>query len=465
MTTGHNHAVVLGGGLAGMLAAHVLSRHVPTVTVVERDRLPDMPQHRRGVPQGRHAHLLWSGGARIIESLLPGTTERLLAVGARRIGFQEDLVTLTALGWQHRFPATQFAILCSRPLLDWTVRNQILPNPRIALLQRTEAVELVGDDARVTGVLLRDTDGGAVQSLEADLVVDATGRGSRLNHWLAALGLPVPDEDVVDAGIAYATRIFQAPPGVTVTFPAVNIAADHRAGKPATFGVVYPIEDGRWIVTLSRTRGAELPTSDGDFLAFARNLPHPLIADLLECADPLTPIFGSHSGANRRRYPERLARWPDGLLVVGDSLTAFNPIYGHGMSVAARCAAALDEQLSRGDRTRPTQAAIGTVSDDAWILGASRDLGYVNCRARLDDPRLIGPDSQQRLRFSDYITAKAIRSPGVCEVVTGVISLNAPQSELGSTRFLSLLRTDPTRQELTRPPLRPEELAAVDLAG
>lgn len=467
-TTRLAHAVVLGASMAGTLAAHVLARHAETVTVVERDELPEEARHRKGVPQGRHAHLLWSNGARLIEDLLPGTTDRLLAAGARRLGFPEDLVTLTGQGWQHRFPATQFALLASRPLLDLTVRQEALTRRNITVLQRTEAVDLTGDAGRVTGVVVRDIDSGRRTALEADLVIDATGRGSRLKQWLAALGVPALEEDVVDAGVAYATRLFQAPPGATTRFPAVNIAADDNVREPGRFGVVYPIEGGRWIVTLSCTRGARLPSTEEEFLPFARDLRHPVIADLLRDAEPLTPLYGSRSAANRRLYPERLDRWPDGLLVLGDSLTAFNPIYGHGMSSAARCAVTLDRELGQGAPSGPgdghrIQKAIGAAVDDPWILAASKDIDYVNCRVDATDPRLVGVDTEQRLRFADAITAASIRVPEASEIVTDVMSLNAPQSELGSNRFLLAMRTGERRPELTAPPFSAEELAVVGL--
>ncbi|MFK4070367.1 FAD-dependent oxidoreductase [Streptomyces sp. NPDC029674] len=475
-TTRPAHAVVLGASMAGTLAAHVLARHVDAVTVVERDALPEEPQHRKGVPQGRHAHLLWSNGARLIEEMLPGTTDRLLAAGARRLGFPEDLVTLTGQGWQHRFPATQFALVASRPLLDLTVRQQALAAPNITVRQRTEAVELTGGGSgtRVTGVVVRDLESGTQEILEADLVVDATGRGSRLKPWLAALGVPALQEDVVDAGVAYATRLFKAPPGATTHFPAVNIAADDRVREPGRFGVVYPIEGGRWLATLSCTRGAQLPSTEDEFLPFAENLNHPILADLLRDAEPLTPVFGSRSGANRRLYPERLAEWPDGLLVIGDSLTAFNPIYGHGMSSAARCAATIDREFAQGTQgtqgtqegagfTRALQKAIGAAVDDPWILAATKDIDYVNCRVAATDPRLIGVDTEQRLRFAEAITAASIRSPKASEIVTDVMSLNAPQTELGSNRFLMAMRADERLPELTAPPFLPEELAVVGL--
>ncbi|WP_026411156.1 NAD(P)/FAD-dependent oxidoreductase [Actinomadura oligospora] len=458
-----SHAVVLGGGLAGTLAAHALARHAGSVTVLERDVLPEGPGHRRGVPQARHAHLLWSNGARVIDALLPGTTDRLLAAGARRIGFQGDQVTLTVRGWQHRFEPTQFAVLCTRPLLDWIVRDQVLRTGRLHLRQGAEAVALRAGGGRITGVRVREADGRETD-VDADLVVDATGRASGLRHWLADLDVRPPDKDVVDAGIGYATRLFAAPPGATGAFPAVNVGAPHDPDEPAHFGVVYPVEDDRWIVTLSCTRGGTLPAHEDDFEAFARaRLGHPLVADLIGSVEPLTPVFHSRSGANRRLYPERHDGWPDGLLVVGDSLTAFNPVYGHGMSAAARCAAALDRELAAGADTRRIQEAIGAAVDDPWILAASKDAGYAGCRIDATDPRLVGEHTAQQMRFADAIIDKSLVAPEVCATVTGVISLSAGQAELGSSRFLSLMHREGSLPKLSGPPLRPEELDLVRL--
>ncbi|GAA4473736.1 NAD(P)/FAD-dependent oxidoreductase [Phytohabitans houttuyneae] len=457
------HAIVLGGGWAGMLAAHALSRHLDTVTVVERDTLPDGPEHRKGLPQARHCHLLWSGGARIVEELLPGALDRLDAAGARRIGVHKDLVTLTAHGWQHRFEAAQYAVMVSRPMLDFVIREQIMALGRVLLRQGVEAVRLLGDARRITGAEVRTVHDGTTEELTADLVVDATGRGSRLRHWLAALDVPPIDEDIVDVGIGYVTRIFQAPEGASTGFPALNVLGDYRVREPGCNGAVYPIEDGRWIVTLSGTRGATLPATDADFLPFARSLRDPLVADVLERAEPLTGVFTSRIGINRRLYPERLEAWPDGLLAFGDSLAAFNPIYGHGLSASARGAAVLDGHLRRGEwRIRDVQRAVSTAVDDAWIMATSRDICYVNCRNLARDPRLTG-GALSRQRFTEALAVKAIRAPRVSEVVTDVTSLAVPQAELGTSRFLTLMQQDPLLPELTGPPLDRDELALVNL--
>jgi 2-polyprenyl-6-methoxyphenol hydroxylase-like FAD-dependent oxidoreductase len=465
-STRPTHAVVLGGSWAGLWAAHALARHVETVTVVERDILPDGPEHRKGLPQGHHTHLLWSGGARILDTLLPGITDRLYAAGARRIGVHKDLVTLTSHGWQHRFPTEQYAIMCSRPLLDSVVRRQILGTGRITLRHGTEVVNLTGGSDRVTGVRIRDVDSGAESALEADLVVDATGRGSRLKHWLVMLGVPAVEEDIVDVGIRYATRIFQAPDGATTGFPAVNVLADYRDREPGCNGAVYPIEDGRWIVTLSGTRGAQLPTQEDDFLAFAERLRHPIVADLIRHAPPLTPIFTTHTGIDRRLYPERQPGWPDGQLIFGDSLAAFNPIYGHGLSTAARAAAVLDEQLRLAEhggwRSQQVQQAICAAVDDPWIMATSRDISFVECRNYAKDPRLT-TGAAALLSFAEVVASKTIRAPKVAEMVTNVTSLAASQSELGTSRFLFTMQQDALRPELTGPPLDPDELSIVNL--
>ncbi len=448
-----------------MLAAHVLARHLESVTVVDRDVLPGGPAQRKGLPQARHVHVLWSGGARIVESLLPGTIDRVLAAGARKIGFHEDVVTLTSHGWQHRFPPRQYVIMCGRPLLDWTVREQVLASDRITLRQRTEAVTLTGDGTRVSGVEVHGLDDGAREVLEADLVIDATGRGSGLRKWLSALGLPPVEVDIVDAGIAYSTRQFVAPPGATAGFPAVNVAADHRERRPGRFGVVFPQEGGRWMVTLSCTRGGDLPTTEEDFLPYARSLRDPLVAQLIAPVEPITPVFVSRIGANRRLYPERLDRWPDGLLVLGDSLAAFNPIHGHGMSAAARAAAVLDRRLGGGlgpGAAHDLQRAIGETVDDPWLMAASKDLEYVGCRNHSSDPRLnLGSSAVHQ--FVDLVASGSMLSREVSDVVTDVLSMSAPQSELGTSRFFTLIQRAERLPELAGPPLSAEELAIANL--
>ncbi|MFI2200528.1 NAD(P)/FAD-dependent oxidoreductase [Streptomyces sp. NPDC020192] len=461
--TSTRSAVVLGGGMAGILVSSMLARHVGSVTVIDRDEFPSGPQLRKGVPQARHAHILWSGGARIVEELLPGTTDRLLAAGAHRIGIPDGQVSFTAYGWQHRFPEAQFMIACSRALLDWTVREQALRDKRIALVEKTEVVALLGDAGRVTGVRVRDGESGEERQLPADLVVDTTGRGSSLKRLLAELGVPAPEEEFVDSGMVYATRIFRAPEAAVVNFPLVSVHADHRAGRPGCNAVLMPIEDGRWIVTVSGTRGGEPPADDEGFVRFARDgVRHPLVGDLIAKARPLTSVERSRSTVNRRLHYERLPSWPEGLVVLGDAVAAFNPVYGHGMSAAAHSVLALEKQLReqpfRPGLARAAQRAIALAVDDAWVLATSHDIGYPGCRTRTTDPRLTR-HAGERQRVTDLVGLTATRNRAVNQAAVALNTLSASMASMQTPEVMAALRRGPETPALTEPPLHADEVA------
>ncbi|CAM5266727.1 NAD(P)/FAD-dependent oxidoreductase [Streptomyces fumanus] len=466
--TDAKHAVVMGAGLAGMLAARVLAPHVDRVTVVDRDTMPDGPYLRKGLPQARHAHLLMSGGARTIDALLPGTTDRLLAAGGHRIGLPADVVSLTAYGWQQRFQGAQFMITCSRELLDWTVREAVLRDSRITL---RDGVEVVGPrvaGGRVTGVVVRPRDGSAGPvELAADFVVDCTGRGSPAKKWLAELGLPPVREETVDSGLRYSSRVFRAPAGAERDFPVVSVYPDHRSGRPGQSAVLVPIEDGRWIVTVSGTRGAEPPNGEEGFAAFAEAVRHPIVGRLIAGAEPVTEVQGSRSTHNRRLHYEQVAGWPEGFAVMGDALAAFNPVYGHGMSCAAQAAGALEGELRRLGGLGPqlgkrVQRAVSAVVDDPWILATTQDLGYPGCRSEVTDARLADPSDAGR-RFADLVSTAALSEPAVAAATMEVTTLSAPLTRLRSPEVLAAVQRLAARPAGTpasaEPPLRAHETA------
>lgn len=464
-------AVVLGAGLAGMLSAHVLAGYVDSVTVLERDTVPDGPYLRKGLPQARHAHLLMSGGARTIDGLLPGTTDRLLAAGAHRIGLPADVVSLTAFGWQQRFPGAEFMITCSRELLDWTVRDAVLRDPRITLLDGVDLLGPLSAAGRVTGVALQPRDGSAGPTeLAADFVVDCTGRGSPAKKWLAELGLPPVREETVDAGLRYSSRVFRAPAGAERDFPVVSVYPDHRSGRPGQSAVLVPIEGGRWIVTISGTRGAEPPGGEEGFTAFAAAVRHPIVGKLIASAEPVTDVQGSRSTHNRRLHYEQLSPWPEGFAVLGDALAAFNPVYGHGMSCAALGVLALDGELRRlgglaPQLARRAQRAVSAAIDDAWILATSQDLGYPGCRSEITDARLANP-SPAGQQFADLVSTAALSQPVVAAATMEVTTLSAPLTRLRAPEVVAAVQRlagglagSPVSAE---PPLSNEELAFLD---
>ncbi|MGW5445355.1 NAD(P)/FAD-dependent oxidoreductase [Streptomyces asiaticus] len=451
-------AVVLGASLTGMLAATVLADHADEVIVVDRDNLPNGPVRRPGLPQARHVHMLWSGGARAIEALVPGLEERWLAAGARRVRMPADLLALTAHGWTRRSLHTQYQIACSRDLLDAVARKHTLGKPGITVRTRTHADSLIGDQHQVCGVRLRHLETGAVTDLEACLVVDATGRGSRAPQWLAQLDLPPVREEIVDPGLVYATRVFRAPAGGE-DFPVVTFQADPRDGTPGRMATLAPIEGARWLVTLAGTRGAEPTAKPQEFEPFARQLRHPLVADLIANAEPLTDIHITRACSNRRRFYEQMRSWPSGFIVLGDAVAAYNPVYGQGMSVAAQGATILRDVIGRHglqtiNLTRHVQHAIGRLVQGPWDVTTGQDSQY---------PGAVGKQRPVTARLVHAYVVRLMRTANGRKAVTralyDVMSLSAPSRRLFYPSVVLQVLLGPGQPPLTEPPLSPTERA------
>ncbi|MEW2043793.1 FAD-dependent monooxygenase, partial [Streptomyces sp. NPDC005534] len=379
-------AIVIGASAAGLFAAAALAEFAD-VTIIERDTLPNGPHDRRGVPQAHHAHLMWSGGVKACQQLLPGLVEDAVDQGARLAGIMRDMVSRAPNEvWFRRFNTPHRNLICSRPLLDHVLRTRVLNDHRITLREETTVEELTGTAAAVTGVRITAADSG--ESLTADLVVDTSGRGTRVTHWLTSLGLPPVEEREVNAGVTYATRYYKAPGDSAQTrFPLVNVQAN-PAQPPGRGGIIVPIEGNRWIITLSGTRGGEPTSNPNEFLEFALSLGDPIIGELLKGAEPLGDVTISHSTANRRRYFEKMRHWPDGFVALGDAAASYNPVYGHGLSVAAQCALALrnllrSTPLNAPGTARRLQRQAAKPVGDAWDLAAAP---WCACRCRRSGP-------------------------------------------------------------------------------
>ncbi|MER5811853.1 FAD-dependent monooxygenase [Streptomyces sp. NPDC002033] len=453
-------SVVIGGSLAGMLAAAALAES-GDVVVVERDALPDGPRPRRGLPQAHHAHLLWSGGAAAIDSLLPGTVRRLMDDGAHRIALPTNMVGYSPEGWFRRWAeASHYVVLASRDLLDWHVRRAVAALPGVSVVDRTEVLGLEGDADLVTGVRMRER-GGEERVVEADLVVDASGRSSHTPAWLAGFGLPEPAVRTVDPGLVYASRIFRAPKDLASTFPViVNVQADARAPGPGRSATLVPIEGDRWLVTLSGTRGGE-PTKDPEaFEGFARDLRHPIVSELIAQTEPLTDVVVTRTTVNRRHHYEK-AVMPRRFVVIGDAVAAYNPVYGHGMSVAAQSALALRSVIARygwsGERLGARmQKAVAAPVTAAWALSTGNDVFYPGATES-------GPTLAEKVGAA-YVRRLLHTSTGngrVARAVTDVMTLERPAARLFTPPVLLAAALGPRRAQLTAPPLAATELAAI----
>jgi 2-polyprenyl-6-methoxyphenol hydroxylase-like FAD-dependent oxidoreductase len=379
------HAAVIGGSMAGLLAGRVLADHFEHVTIIERDRLPTGPEPRKGLPQARHVHVLLWRGQQCLEKLFPGLQDELEQAGAPQVDWTGDSGWYSFGGWAPRFRSRYVSHPCSRDLLEWTIRRRLSSNPQVQFLEESEAADLLttSDKSRVTGIRLRhrhQPDQGA-QELQADLVVDASGRESHIPRWLKGLGYESPQETVVNSFLGYASRIYQKPP----TWQSDWVSLLVRSTPPLSSrgGVINPIEHGRWMVTLGAAGRDYPPTDEAGFLEFARSLPVPTLYDAIKDAQPLTPIYGYRKTENRWRHFERLARWPENLIVAGDAVCAFNPVYGQGMTVAALGALTLADCLN--DRRAGNDLAglakrfhtkLAQVIAGPWLLATGDDFRY-----------------------------------------------------------------------------------------
>src|SRR5262245_63132031 len=247
------HAVVVGAGVAGLVAAQALARHVERVTLIERDDLPERPGPRPGIAEGHDVHLLPPGGLAALERLLPGCGAEMRAAGATAVRVPTDLLWRSAAGWVPRRPAADrhVALSASRELTEWTIRRRVIESPQVMVRSGLDVCGLAFRDGRVVGVDVRSrragTEGPAA-TIAADLVVDASGRRSPAPAWLAAAGAAVPDETVIDAGLAYASRVLRRCPRDTPGWTAALLQGRPPASPRA--GVLVPLERDRWLLTL-----------------------------------------------------------------------------------------------------------------------------------------------------------------------------------------------------------------------
>ncbi|WP_163509590.1 FAD-dependent oxidoreductase [Fodinicola acaciae] len=361
-------AVVIGASVAGLLAARALSETFSEVVVLERHDLPAEPKPRRGVPQSNQLHVLLSRGATILDGFFPGFTDELVASGALRNDPQVDSTYYLDGHPVASRPSGLTLIGVSRALLEFHLRRRVEAAPNVVIRQATATgLQTDQDRTAATGVFV---DSGA--ALDADLVVDASGRGSQAVKWLTGLGFPAPDSTEITVNVVYVTRHYQW-------------EAHHLGGRNGLLCVPYPgkprgagvvrVEDNRWELVLFGLFGHNPTTDEQEMRAFARSLPVPQVARLMAEATPLDDAVLMRYPSSVRRHFERQRRHLEGFVVTGDANCSFNPTYGQGMTCGAIEALILRDLARAGTAGLPArfypQAA--KAIDPAWDLAVGGD--------------------------------------------------------------------------------------------
>lgn len=454
-STPRQHAIVIGASIGGLVAARALADHYHQVTVLERDSFPAAGEHRKGVPQSRHAHALLPSGREGLEALFPGLSQELVEQGAILADGIQHGVRFIGGSYHCRFPSGGQSLYVSRLRLEAQVRARLLALPNVRMIENCNVLGITANDdqSRVTGVrFVRRDQSRAEKYAPADLIVDASGRGSHSMAWLAQMGYAKPVEEEVRVNIAYASRIYQRKPEQAqdaYTMLITPVPPNRR------MGVMLAIEEDRWHVTLVGYLGDEPPIDPEGFLAFAKTLPTLDIYEAIRQAEPVTDPVPAKYPASIRRYYEKLARFPAGYLVFGDAICGFNPTYGQGMTVAVLEAQLLQQCLAEGDEDLAHRffAKTGQLVDIPWTIATGGDLRFPEVegkrsaikrlidwylsklhRAAQQDPKLVlAFGAVANLRLSP----KSLLQPRVAwRVLLGNLPMRLPKRPAGSQQGL-----------------------------
>jgi 2-polyprenyl-6-methoxyphenol hydroxylase-like FAD-dependent oxidoreductase len=428
MSTRHSTAVVLGASISGLLAAKVLSTHFDRIIVLDRDVLSTETGTRAGVPQSAHAHGVLASGYRVMDEYFPGMMEELSTLGAPLSDVVGDFLWFQYGHWKLRFQSGLKGICVSRPCLEAAIRRRVKALPNVAFLEEAEGVKPTFDGraGRVTGIIVRRRDHAAEEKLDAELIIDATGKRSRSPAWLEEWGFGRPRMLDVTVNVGYATRIFARRPGDF--FGSSGAIVSGTPPRDTRYAAVLAAEGNRWVITLVGTAGDYPPTDEKRWMQFAASLPVSAIHDLAAGVRPLGKICGYRFPTYQRKLYEHMGRHPAGYLVIGDALCSFNPIYGQGMSVAALEAKALDEILAAGvhDLTPRFYDRAKKIIDIPWLIATAEDLRF----PQVEGKRPAGFGLMNR--YLERLHAVASEDPVVCRRFFEMLNLHVSPVSLMS---------------------------------
>lgn len=441
--------------MGGLLAARALHGPYERVTILDRDVLPDGPLPRKGVPQGRHLHLLLSRGAEVMDAMFPGLLDELEAAGAP-VARTWDKAWVELGG--HRFHLAEHisgppVIGLTRPFLEDRVRARVRALRGVGIRDRTEATGLLATPGgeQVTGVRLHGPNG--AYELPADLVVDATGRTGRAPVWLGELGYAPAREETLGVDILYVSRRVKMP---DVLGPLIFMGISPNPEVPRAVGMEAQ-EDGTWIVTAVGYAGDHPPTDDAGFDAYVSAAMPAHLAEALRAAEPVDDFVTHRYPANLRRRYELIRRFPAAFLVFGDAMCSFNPLYGQGMTVASLQAQALRRGLLRPG----ADPAAGTGFARRFFLAASLPVANAWQMALGEDlalPQVAGRRSAWMWTYINYVhllKRAAARDPGIAEAFLRVVRFVDPYPRLAMPDIAARMLVAQLRPAPPPPPVPP----------
>ncbi|WP_051854892.1 NAD(P)/FAD-dependent oxidoreductase [Streptomyces sp. NRRL B-1347] len=423
-------AVVVGGGYAGLVTARVLADHFEEVLVLERDAVgPDSGVHP-SVPQGYHAHALLAKGGDVLEELFPGLRAELAELGAPVFDYGERISFLLPTGYAPPDPVGVSIQTFTRDELERRLRQRVARLPAVRLLAATACETVTGSaPGRLDRVLHRPRGAaGPTEAVDADLVVDASGRSTSVDRWLTDARLPASGTTVVKAKITYTSACYARPPEDRQDFD-VAYQMTFAPGVPRG-GVVLAVEHHRWMCSLFGAEGHVPPTDDEGYLDFARSLGNPRLAEQIKCGTREGEIHRYTNPGNEWRLHHKNPRWPERFIAVGDAVCVFNPVYGQGLTVAALEAELLGRLLRQrrakgaglDGLSRTYQRAAARLIQVPWTMASSSDLMWAPDRQPLS--------ARFAHWYNQQVFALAVHDPGVWARFVRVLNMTAPPSLL-----------------------------------
>jgi len=352
-----DRAIVIGGSIAGLLAARVLADAFHEILIVEADDPSNGQEPRNKVPQGHHSHVLLGRGQNILEELFPGIIQELIQNGSIVTDFTNDLEWFHFGEWKKRFPSGIKGVQQTRPFLERHIRDRMDLIPNVTFLYRSRVTGIIRSDDRnrVQGVQIRNELSNQEEAIMADLVVDAGGAGSQALKWLNA---EKDSSEIVDIDLFYATRFYKTE---WVDRGWTNLMISARLPEHPYAGVVLPFENQKIGVTLGGYL-KEPPRTEEDFELIARMLPQPHIYDFIQKSTPVSELKIYRIPSQSRKRRKITSKLPSRFIMIGDSYCRFDPLYGQGMTVAAMEAELLRKELGR----LSTGAALDTAVRSYW---------------------------------------------------------------------------------------------------